>query len=155
MSPSPSAPALSSTASISAWTRWNAVAAKPGTDLIAAYRISGDATVSADIATPDGRVVRELARALNVSKGDHSLRWDGLDPDGRLIKDGKYVLRLFLVDAVGQQPVHTATVTIDGTRPRIKRVSPRLLPRRRGFAVAVTDRASGVRRASLRINGLS
>ena len=58
------------------------------------YTLKKDARVSVAIYDVDGRMVRELARAVPQEAGHFTLLWDGLDQAGRVMPRGKYQWRL-------------------------------------------------------------
>ena len=67
--------------------------ARAGSELRYALPASGDATL--DIFDLQGRRVRSLLRG-RASAGEHSLRWNGSGPDGRVVAGGIYFARLQL-----------------------------------------------------------
>jgi FlgD Ig-like domain len=127
--------------------------ARPGTVLTASYALTSDAQVTANVLASDGRSVRNLGTGFPTSRGERSLRWDGLDDAGRPVASGSYVLRLSALDATGSTAGAETGVVIDATPPRISVLTPRVISRKRGLAVKTTDFHTGVRKASLYVDG--
>jgi len=133
---------------------FSAPTSRPGVAVRVSYTLSGGASVGALVVNSKGQALRTLADDLPVSRGPHSLTWDGLDAEGNPVADGQYTVRLTVVDAGGSQTSGEAEITIDGHGPVIAFKS-RLtnLDSHTGLAVQVTDGIAGVRSASLRVGG--
>lgn len=133
-------------------TKFNRPAAKPGVGLTASYTLTSDSTVSAIVLAANGALIRNLGSGFPAARGQRSLRWDGLDEYGRPVPSGVYKLRVNAVDVPGNTASGLASVVIDGTRPQVVVLSPRILPRRRGLVVRTTDLHSGLRKATLYVD---
>jgi FlgD Ig-like domain len=133
-------------------TKFDRLAAKPGVSLTASYALTSDSTVSANVVAANGALIRNLGSGFPAARGQRSLRWDGLDELGRPVPSGVYELRLSAVDVPGNTASGVASVLIDGTRPQVTVLSPRILPRRRGLVVRTTDLHSDLRKATLYVD---
>ena len=125
--------------------------AKQGAPLKIPYTLSGDATVTIRVLDAAGQPVRVLADQLAASRGDRSVRWDGIGLNGAPVPDGVYTIDLTVNDATGQPHGATAAVTLDRTAPAI--TMPSRVSRARAIVVPVADPTSGLRSAVLRVNG--
>jgi FlgD Ig-like domain len=115
----------------------------------ARYTLSGDAAVTASILDLRGRVIRELATSLPIGAGEHSFAWDGLDAAGRPVAHGRYTLR---VHPAGGEP-SSATVDVDNLKPTVRFPSGLRSRSTRGISVRVVDQLSGLRQATVLIDG--
>ncbi len=66
-----------------------------------AYQLPREATVRATVHDVQGRLVTTLAQGVFAS-GAHTLQWSGTDARGARVRDGLYLVRLTVRDAVGQ-----------------------------------------------------
>jgi Phosphodiester glycosidase/FlgD Ig-like domain len=73
---------------------------RKGGSLGVSFRLSRPADVNASVRTPSGTVVRRLA-ARHMDAGRHVLRWDVRNERGRIVRDGRYVVRVHAVNSVG------------------------------------------------------
>lgn len=128
-------------------------AARQGTMLNIGYALSGQATVTARVLDPAGQPVRALAEQLAVESGERSLRWDGIDSNGREVPSGVYTVELTVSDATGQPQVKTAQVTLDNTPPEVKLPQARKLGRKRAIVATISDTFSPIKKAALIVNG--
>jgi hypothetical protein len=119
----------------------------------ASYALDGDVTLTATILNSAQQSVRSLATSAPVSEGSHSLTWDGLNGSGSPVADGSYVLALSYTDAAGNSGGARASIAVDGTSPSATMLSPSRLPRTQGLVVQVADNLSGVKTASLSVDG--
>jgi hypothetical protein len=103
------------------------------------YTTSGETTVSANITTSSGEVVRQLANQLIVGVGTHTLTWDGATQDGLLLPDGYYSANLSAVDPSGTTGTFTASVLLNSHRPVIHLLSNKHLGRHQSVVARVTD----------------
>jgi hypothetical protein len=124
---------------------------RQGTTMTITYSTSGDANLTALVLDAAGRSVRKLAGGLPVSKGEHSLRWDGFNDAGNGVSDGVYRVQLSLRDNSDTPATKSATVVLDSSRPGIRVISAKRLKRSRPLVVDVHDRTSGLRSATLTI----
>jgi hypothetical protein len=73
------------------------------------FRQAREADVSATIRTPEGRVVRHLLRK-HLATGRHQLVWNAKNDLGRIVRDGRYLVRVRATNAIGPvalvKPVH-------------------------------------------------
>jgi len=132
---------------------FNLSAARPGVVVTAQYALSGDTAVTARVLDPGGQVVRLLADRLGIPVGTHTLTWDGLNEDGRAVADGVFRLHLETADPSGYNGSAEGAVTIDGTGPSVIIRSTQRLSRKRAVAIGISDRLSGLRSATLRVDG--
>lgn len=58
--------------------------------------------VSVEISDENGKVIRKLTLGA-LSKGDHTLKWDGKDDQGKPVADGTYTFNITATDADGQK----------------------------------------------------
>jgi FlgD Ig-like domain len=119
----------------------------------ASYALDGDVTLTATILNSSQQPVRTLAASAAIPQGDHSLTWDGLDGSGSPVADGSYALAVSYTDAAGNSGGARASIVVDGTPPTASMVSPARLPRTHGLVVQVADSLSGVKSASLSVDG--
>jgi hypothetical protein len=119
----------------------------------ASYHLDGDVSLTATILNSAQQSVRALASGAPVSEGDHSLTWDGLNGSGSSVTDGSYTLAVSYTDAAGNSGAGQASIAVDGTPPTVSVVSPPSLPRTHGLVVEVADNLSGVKAASLSVDG--
>jgi hypothetical protein len=119
----------------------------------AAYALDGDVTLTAAILNSAQQPVRSLATNASVSAGSHSLTWDGLDGSGSPVPDGSYTLAMNYTDAAGNSGGGQASIVVDGTPPSASVVSPSSLPRTLGLVIQVADNLSGLKSASLSVDG--
>ncbi len=75
------------------------------------YTLGAPATVTLDVAAPDGTVVDTLVAGRALPAGGQSARWGGEGPAG-LVADGVYSVRLSVTDANGQVAERSTPVTI-------------------------------------------
>ena len=64
------------------------------------FKLEQETPVSIQIFDINGRVVKLLVNHKTLSKGIHSMNWDGNDDNGNLLKKGLYFLRLQINDSV-------------------------------------------------------
>jgi len=73
------------------------------------FRQAREADVSVTIRTPEGRVVRHLLRK-HLATGRHQLVWNAKNDLGRIVRDGRYLVRVRATNAFGPvalvKPVH-------------------------------------------------
>jgi hypothetical protein len=117
------------------------------------YALDGDVTLTATILNSAQQAVRSLAANISVSAGSHSLTWDGLDGSGSPVADGSYTLAISYTDAAGNSGGGQASIVVDGTPPSASVVSPSSLPRTHGLVIQVADNLSGLKSASLSVDG--
>jgi FlgD Ig-like domain len=127
--------------------------ARPGDVNTVRYTTNGDTRVTATVTDSAGALMRNLAAAVAVGRGDHTLTWDGADQDGRRLKDGVYSVKLHSVDPVGNQGDARVGVVIDGTPPRIVLPRSARLGRKQAIIVRLSDQGVGIRSAVLRRRG--
>ncbi len=86
--------------------------------------------VTARVVDAEGEPVRTLLEDRPVRRRERvALRWDGRDPAGRPVPDGRYRVRLVLGRA-GRAITHPRTITVDTTPPvpRVLDVGPQTAP---------------------------
>jgi hypothetical protein len=93
---------------------------KPGATSRLKFTTSGDTEIAARIETPSGSIVRVLSDGHNVSRGSHSLIWDGRLINGKPVDDGRYRAVLQTQDPAGGTSRSTAPITVDGTDPETR-----------------------------------
>jgi hypothetical protein len=73
------------------------------------FRQEREADVSVTIRTPEGRVVRHLL-LKHLGTGRHQLVWNAKNDLGRIVRDGRYLVRVRATNAIGPvallKPVH-------------------------------------------------
>jgi hypothetical protein len=97
--------------------------------------------------------VRTLATNAALGKGAHSLTWDGPDSGGLPVADGDYTLTVSYTDSAGNTQNASTQVVVDGTPPAITVVSARTLKQTRGFVARLSDKTTGLGKATLSIDG--
>jgi hypothetical protein len=120
-----------------------------------AFTVRRPLRVDAELVDADERPIRTLSADERWSPGRRTLQWDGRDARGRLGRDGRYRLRVRLLDE-GREIVVPTPITLDTTAPRatLLTVAPRAIVRPlRGRAAAnpirVVYRANEVARPTL------
>lgn len=65
----------------------------PGTQgsLVLPLEMPADGTITIALYTPEGRLIRPLAQAVELKKGRYTARWDGMDLWGHLLPEGTEV----------------------------------------------------------------
>lgn len=121
--------------------RWGRRAVQPGKLVQLRYTVSGDTSVTAAIQDRDGRVVRTLAEDFAVSRGDHTLTWDGRDTSGALLPDGPYTAQITTQDPSGASKTAHASIQLDaGPETYWTKKPPKVSHRHRvEFAFAATE----------------
>jgi hypothetical protein len=119
----------------------------------ASYTFDGDVTLTATILNSANQAVRTLATKIAVAKGDHSLTWDGLDGSGSPVPDGSYTLAISYTDAAGNNGTGQASITVDATPPSVSVLSRSSMPQTHGLVVQVADKLSGLKSATLTVDG--
>jgi flagellar hook assembly protein FlgD len=71
-----------------------------GGDLGISFRQAREADVNVTIRTPSGRVVRHL-RSDHFGTGRHSLAWNVKNDAGKVVRDGRYLVRVRAVNSIG------------------------------------------------------
>jgi hypothetical protein len=125
---------------------------RPGQAVTISYETSGDVELDANVIDQRGVVVRKLAEGLSVPNGKRSLTWDGLRPNGTPLPDGRYRIQLLTKDFHGNRGRHETSVEVDGGAPVITPAGSSVRPNS-AFVVHLRDMMSGIRRASLSIDG--
>jgi hypothetical protein len=72
---------------------------RSGTQL--AYQLPREGMVRATVHDVQGRLIATLAQGTYAA-GAHTLQWDGADAQGHRVRDGLYLVRIGVRDAVGQ-----------------------------------------------------
>lgn len=62
-------------------------------ETIIAYALPKRSFVTLDIVNPEGKLVRELIRAMQ-EPGEYGVSWGGEDDDGRRVCEGRYLCRM-------------------------------------------------------------
>jgi ligand-binding sensor domain-containing protein len=75
--------------------------------LAIAFTLGRAAPVDVRVYNRAGRLVRDVARGISFPTGANLVSWDGLDHDGRAVRDGLYVVT---VEAVGVRLSNTVAV---------------------------------------------
>jgi hypothetical protein len=119
----------------------------------AGYTLDGDVHLTARMLNAAQQAVRTLASNTAVAEGNHSLTWDGLDGAGSPVADGSYSLAISYTDVAGNSGSGKASIAVDATPPTASRLSPSSLPRTHGLVVQVADNLSGIKSASLAVDG--
>jgi FlgD Ig-like domain len=119
----------------------------------ASYTLDGDVSLTATILNSASQAVRSLASNAPILQGSHTLTWDGLNGSGSPVADGSYTLAISYTDAAGNSGAARASVEVDGTPPTATMVSPSRLPRMNGLVLEIADNLSGVKSASLSVDG--
>lgn len=120
-------------------------AVEPGKIVHLAYTTSGETGVTAVIHNASGQVVRTLATALAVDRGNHTLTWDGRDQDGNLLPAGSYTAEVTTVDPSGEQQSASATTQLDSGPETIFTRKPPKLSRHREVKFAFRASTPGAR----------
>jgi hypothetical protein len=94
-----------------------------------------------------------LASGLRVTRGTHTLSWDGLAENGAKAIDGRYALVLQAKDALGKQDSAKAPLLVDTSGPLAIFLSRSPIPANRGIVISVRDVGSGVAGATLYVDG--
>lgn len=81
--------------------------------------ISEAASVTLDIQTSGGTLVKRLAAGVSKSAGKVSYRWNGKNNSGKFVTDGTYTAKMTLSDPSGNAGSATATVYVDRTLSRV------------------------------------
>ena len=77
------------------------------------FRLSEGAEVSVSIFTRRGKLVRRIKSGVWMTRGDHRVRWSGLNRFGRRVGPGRYVYRIAAVDrADNAAPVARGAIII-------------------------------------------
>jgi hypothetical protein len=80
-----------------------------GGHLDISFRQAREADASVTIRTPQGRVVRHLLRK-HLGTGRHQLVWNATNDLGRIVRDGRYLVRVRATNSIGPvalvKPVH-------------------------------------------------
>ena len=76
----------------------SAIAAPPGVDV--SYTLDQAGDVSLGIYNQQGQLLRTLRRAASRKAGQHTVRWDGLNAQGRRVEPGEYEWRLLRTDGL-------------------------------------------------------
>ena len=77
------------------------------------FTLSEEAAVTVKVFNRDGRLVRTLLSDKSLSGDRHSVRWNGRNTQGRVVRTGTYEYRIKAVDAAGNRgPVVTGTVRV-------------------------------------------
>jgi hypothetical protein len=71
-----------------------------GGDLGISFRQAREADVNVTIRTPSGRVVRHL-RSDHFAAGRHSMAWNVKNDAGKVVRDGRYLVRVRAVNSIG------------------------------------------------------
>jgi FlgD Ig-like domain len=88
-------------------------AVEPGRVAHLKYTTSGATSVTAVIQDSTGQVVRTLADELGVSRGDHTLTWDGRSVNGGLLSPGVYTAQVTTHDPSGEAASGQASLYLD------------------------------------------
>lgn len=82
------------------------------------YSLDGEATrVSAQILAEDGTVMRQIDDLPGTAGSRHEVVWDGRDPEGLPVPDGRFTLRIAATDAADKPVGHESFVA--GTVERL------------------------------------
>ena len=117
------------------------------------YALDADATVAAEFRNSHHTTVRNIASALQVKRGEHSILLDGLSASGRPVPDGHYSLRLSATDHFGGTAVASTQVTVDSHPPVVTFRSLSLPSIASGLVVHIHDQLSGVSAWSAEVDG--
>ena len=77
------------------------------------YTTSGDTSVTVGIDNEAGRLVRTLATNYPVTRGQHTLTWDGRAENGNPLQDGLYTAHIVTHDPSGASQTGQAKLVID------------------------------------------
>jgi flagellar hook assembly protein FlgD len=81
---------------------------------VVSYSLSTPATVELEVLNAAAKVVRSLAGGQSYRAGTPSLVWDGRNASGKLVRDGRYRVRLTAA-APGQEASKSRRVVVDRT----------------------------------------
>jgi flagellar hook assembly protein FlgD len=88
-----------------------------------AFSLTTAATTTVEILDGLGAIVRRLASAKSLARGENALLWDGRDGSGVLVPDGVYALRVG-AQSPGQSDTDSVNVVVDRTLGHLD-VAPR------------------------------
>jgi glycosidase len=72
----------------------HATASSTGGTAVIAFRLPADATVDLTVLDVRGRLLTRLLSDASLAAGEHAVRWDGRDGEGRTVASGVYLFRL-------------------------------------------------------------
>lgn len=84
------------------------------------FRMPADGQATIALCTPQGRLERIIAQCAELPKGEHAMRWDGMDLWGNLVPAGTQLVVKVLtgpgVKAIYEFTVGKRTVCFNGER---------------------------------------
>ena len=84
----------------------------------AVVEVQVSATLTLDVLSPGGEVVRSVVTAEAIDAGSTRVAWRGFDDARHVVPDGVYTIRATVTDAAGSTTTAEATTRVDTVPPR-------------------------------------
>ena len=97
------------------------VRAKKGGNLISSFELANTARLNVRILDSTGKLVDRLLRAKNNQPDRYVLKWDGRDGRNRVVKSGRYTLRVTAANELGKVSLERAVTVKKIKKKRAKK----------------------------------